>query len=102
MRCPYTWFRTVFSGKSNPDRTTAENLRVRVVRNGEETLSVALPAESARWLMDLIPKEVIQRIEEEKIPLDEMVKHLESCETLIPQSIFSLKESTREVEVWLE
>ena len=38
----------------------AKNLMVRVVRDGEQKVRVALPARSARWLLDLIPDEVVE------------------------------------------
>ena len=105
MKCPYTWFRSVFSLSekigSRPD-LPAENLYVTVVKSGEEKVRVALPARSARWLIELIPSDVVQKIRDEKIPLDEMLDDLKNTEILLPRRIFSLTEPHRQVMVWLE
>ncbi len=105
MGCPYTWFRNIFSSRSNsnPDLDRpANNLHVRVIKDGEEKVWVALPARSARWLIDLIPEDVIQKIYEEKIPLDAMLEDLKTMDVLRPQKIFNLTEENRQVDIWLD
>jgi hypothetical protein len=75
---------------------------VRVVRDGEERVRVALPSRSAKWLIELIPADVVRKIREEAIPLDEITEDLNRQEILYPRAIFSLSEPGREVTVWLE
>lgn len=102
-RCPYTWVRGLF-GRSTagaPDQP-ASNLMVRVVRDGQERVRVALPARSARWLIELIPDDVVARIREEEIPLDALALELGAQEVLYPREIFTLREPQREVAIWLE
>ena len=104
-KCPYTWVRGFFSGSgrtaSNPDEP-ARNLMVLVVRDGEERVRVALPSRSARWLIELIPTDVVRKIRAENIPLDAITAELNAQEVLYPRAIFSLQEPDRQVEVWLE
>lgn len=104
--CPYTWFRSFF-GKATTSRglsseTRAEFLHERVIRDGEERVAVALPAQSARWLIDLIPSDVVDKIREEEIPLDAILGDLKSQKILFQRKIFSMEDSARQVEVWLE
>jgi|GEM_PF-972778 len=104
--CPYTWFRSFF-GKATTSRglssdKPADHLHVRVVRDGEERVAVALPAQSARWLIELIPGDVVDKIRREEIPLDEILDGLKSQKVLFQRKIFSMQDSARQVDVWLE
>ncbi|MGZ3784829.1 MAG: hypothetical protein ACXWR0_09825 [Bdellovibrio sp.] len=92
---------TLFNSAKSLD-TKAQYLRVSVVKENITTVNVALPAESARWLLDLIPANVIKIIHEEGIPIDEIQSDLAKREQLHPQSIFSLNDGNRTVSVWLE
>ncbi len=101
-KCPYTWFRGLFG--ANVEKATAEarSLRVTVDRDGERKVDVELPSRSARWLIDLIPAEVVARIRAEGIPLDDMQAELARATRLAPGELFTLRETTRSVRVWLE
>lgn len=103
-KCPYTWFKNLisFSSSNKGPNEEADHLHVRVIKNGEETVRVSLPARSARWLIEVIPDDVVLKIKEEKIPLEEILDDLKSKTILRPQPIFSLIESHRTVQVWLE
>jgi len=99
--CPYTWIRGFFPAK-NGDSSEASNLRVTVTREQKVVVDVSLPARSARWLIELIPEDVVKKIYAEGIPLDEIQADLAGRITLVPQKIFHLQETHREVAVWLE
>jgi hypothetical protein len=101
-KCPYTAFIGLFSGNKKNLNGGANALRVTVEKGGEKTVDVTLPARSARWLMELIPDDVMEKIRLEKIPIDSMQKDLEAVESLFPQEIFLLNEPGRAVRVWLE
>ncbi|MFY7923775.1 MAG: hypothetical protein ACOVSI_15320 [Gemmatimonas sp.] len=102
-RCPYTWVRSFFSAPvaATPGEP-ARHLRVRVVRDGEERVLVTLPAGSARWLMEVIPKDVQDRIRAEAIPLDAMMEELHEQTVHYPRQIFTLTDAHRQIDVWLE
>jgi hypothetical protein len=101
--CPYTWVRGFFSSGAKADPgEPARNLMVRVVRDGEERVRVALPSKSARWLIELIPADVVAKIKAEAIPLEEITADLNRQEVLFPRPIFSLADEHRQVTVWLE
>ena len=99
-KCPYTWFKSVFSGNSNSSE--ANSLRVTVHKQNEKTVDVSLPARSARWLIDLIPENVLDRIHQEGIPLEDIQKELAQCPRLEPQEIFEMNHPNGSVRVWLE
>lgn len=81
--------------------TEARNLHVTVHKNGEERVNVTLPAGSARWLIDLIPTDVVEKIYEEEIPLQSIQDELVKMKKLYPQEIFTMNEENRQVQVWL-
>jgi hypothetical protein len=91
-----------FFGAVDPKATEATSLRVTVVRDGDERVNVSLPARSARWLVDLIPADVVERIRDEAIPLDDIQRELAATTKLVPRRIFELVEPERSVLVWLE
>lgn len=105
-KCPFTRTMNFLQGVFRRDRdealVEARNLRVQVVKNGEERVNVYLPARSARWLIDLIPEDVLARIHEEGIPIERIQDELKNAENLIPAPIFIVEESVRTVKVWLE
>lgn len=84
------------------DAADAKYLRVTVIKDRATVVDVALPAQSARWLIDLIPADVTSRIRAEGIPLDDIQDDLRKRTVLKPQRIFNLIEPQRAVEVWLE
>jgi hypothetical protein len=101
-KCPYTWFKSLFSSSTPNTSGEAMYLRVAVTKNNDRVVDVTLPARSARWLLELIPEDVNIKIREEGIPIDDIQDDLAKRKELIPQKIFKLTETHREVEVWLE
>lgn len=101
-KCPYTWFKSLFSSTAPNPTGEATYLRVAVTKNNDRVVDVSLPAGSARWLIDLIPDDVTTKIKEEGIPIEAIQNDLAKRTELFPQKIFKLIESHREVEVWLE
>ena len=101
-KCPYTFLKKIFSSVETPATFEAKYLRVSVTKNEELVVDVSLPARSARWLIDLIPEDVMAKIRGEGIPIDQIQTDLCSRDKLLPQSIFKLTESFRIVDVWLE
>ncbi len=112
-KCPYTWVKSIFSSSDTVKNSTlpasgatdarvASNLRVEVQKQGQVAVDVTLPAKSARWLISVIPSEVLDKIRDEKIPIDLIQEDLAASETLYAQSLFSLQDAERKVTVWLE
>lgn len=104
-KCPYTWVRNLLTGGGRAAAAPGEparHLMVRVMRAGEERVSVSLPAKSARWLIELIPADVVEKIRAERIPLDAMLAELNTQAVLYPRPVFSLHDADRQVDIWLE
>jgi hypothetical protein len=91
-----------FLGVPSAHASEATQLRVTVRRGDDETVNVALPARSARWLVDLIPADVVDKIRAEDIPLEAIQDDLARAAKLVPHRIFELVEPDRAVTVWLE
>lgn len=101
--CPYTWAKRVSNHPlDKANLQIAEHLRVRVTKNKETTVDVALPAHSARWLMELIPDDVLNQICREGIPIEKIQDDLSKEEKLFSGEIFTLTEAHRIIEVWLQ
>jgi hypothetical protein len=60
-KCPYTWTKSLLSRFATKGHE-ASQLRVTVLKNNELAVDTALPAHSARWLVDLIPDDVLEKI----------------------------------------
>lgn len=101
-KCPYTWVKNLFAGKAKLPGEAANSLRVTVDREGDRKVDVALPARSARWLLEIIPKDVIEKIKAEGIPIEMMNQDLKERIHLGAQDLFLLNEPGRTVRVWLE
>lgn len=100
-RCPYTWFKSLI-GHSPSDNQQATELRVRVIRNLITVVDVSLPARSARWLMELIPGDVLDRIKAEGIPIADIQDDLAQREVLVKSPIFKSSQPHQTIDVWLE
>ena len=100
-KCPYTWFKSLL-GKPTANHGEASELRVKVSKKGITTVNITLPAKSARWLIDVIPEDVVVKIRTEGIPIDAIQNDLAKNEALISQPLFTLEEPERTVQVWLE
>lgn len=99
-KCPYTYFKSFFQKTAKDNK--ASNLRVLVEKQNETVVDVSLPAHSARWLIELIPDDVIRKIYAEGIPLKEIQDNLAKQEILYSMDIFKLEEKERRITVWLE
>ncbi|MCP5464146.1 MAG: AarF/ABC1/UbiB kinase family protein [Deltaproteobacteria bacterium] len=77
-------------------------LRVKVEKNGLETVSLSMPGDCVRRLDEVIPSDVRDKIMEQGIPFFEKVDHFKNLKTLAPEKIFSIKEKFKTVSVSLE
>ena len=88
------------SVKSMP--TEATYLRLTVVREQKKTVDLRFPAASARWIIDLIPDDILEKIKVSGVSIEEIQNKLIKSEKLVPQKLFSLEEPDRTITVWLE
>jgi len=82
-------------------QTLARHLKVQVLREGQLKASVTLPAAAIDRLENFLDDETLQRIEQERIDLTEIVRDVRR-HGYVPGSVFELKDPHREVKVWLE
>lgn len=95
----FSWIKSVLPAAADGEATV---LRVRVTRGGETKVDLSMPARCARWLAEVIPGDVAERIRAKGVPLDEIQSGLAKSGALAPQKLFTLEEPERTVSVWLE
>lgn len=99
--CPYTYLVELISPTKSKS-SEAQSLKVVVHRDGQCIVDVTLPAHSARWLIDIMPDSVVEKVLKEGIPLHAIQDRLARMEKLYPLLIMDLKDENRNVRVWLE
>lgn len=103
-----TIFKKLFSTQSASSETAtvsspeASYLRLTVIRKQIKTVDLRFPAASARWIVDLIPDDILEKIKASGVSIEDIQSKLAKSEKLVPQKLFSLEEPERLVTVWLE
>ncbi len=88
------------------DRTTvkhmnSETLHIEVMENGERKVALAFGASATDNLSDLVPHELHQRLADRSINLKEISRKAKAS-NYQPGELFSLKEESKSVSVWLQ
>ncbi|MBV1929866.1 MAG: ABC transporter, partial [Gammaproteobacteria bacterium] len=80
----------------------ANTLKVRVLKNGKQTVNVTLPAEMFLEIETLIPEDVLALLAvDNKIDIA-AIKQAVLDSGLAPQAVFSINNGEKEYSVWLE
>jgi predicted unusual protein kinase regulating ubiquinone biosynthesis (AarF/ABC1/UbiB family) len=79
----------------------ATTLRLRVVRNGEPVVQLSFAAAAVGHLQDLIPQELMGRLEHQGINLQQLADDAVASGHQ-PRELFTLEEDDKIVRVWLE
>ena len=79
----------------------ATTLRLRVVRNGEPVVQLSFTAAAVGHLQDLIPQELVGRLEHRGINLQQLADDAVASGHQ-PCELFTLEEDDKTVRVWLE
>lgn len=80
----------------------AKHLRILVIRDGQEKANVSMPAATAKWFIDFISDDLLEKIKERGIDLESIQANLKSQEEIHPQKIFELNTEEKNIRVWLE
>jgi predicted unusual protein kinase regulating ubiquinone biosynthesis (AarF/ABC1/UbiB family) len=85
------------------DLTTmaATTLRLRVLRDGEQTVQLSFAATAAGHLEDLIPQELVGSLRDRGIDLRQLADGIVAS-GYEPRDLFTLEEDGKTVRVWLE
>lgn len=87
---------------TNAIASLANTLKVRVLKNGQQTVSVSLPAEMFLEIETLIPEDVLALLAiDNKIDIA-AIKQSVIDTGLAPQAVFSIDDGEKEYSVWLE
>ena len=80
----------------------AKTLKVRVLKNGQQTVNVTLPAEMFLEIETLIPEDVLALLASDNTVDIATIKQAVLDTGLAPQAVFSIHNGEKEYSVWLE
>ncbi|MEE9384896.1 MAG: AarF/UbiB family protein [Nannocystaceae bacterium] len=86
---------------ATPMPMAATHLKVRVSENGVQRVAIALPAESATQLRELIPPEISELVRRSNVDLDHVQARVLAT-ALQPQPLLDVVDGSRRYRVWLE
>ena len=79
----------------------AKNLKIRVVRDGEEKAFLTFPIFTLSVLHTVIPDHVLEKIKKRGIDIKNCVKKVEESGST-PQTIFEHSEENSSYKVWID
>ncbi len=79
----------------------ARRLRVRCSQDGATRVALTMRAEAAARLWEVVPPDVIQRLEQRRVDVAALGRRAEAG-GFPPGELFTLEDGTRSVRVWLE
>ena len=80
----------------------ANTLKVRVMKNGRQTVNVTLPVEMFLEIESLIPEDVLALLATDKTVDITAIKQSVLDSGLVPQDVFTINNGEKEYAVWLE
>jgi len=80
----------------------AKYLKIKIVRDDVTTVDLSLPAKSCRWMMELIPNEVLLKIKERGIDLALIEEKFNNQKILFPEEIMVIKTEEKIISIYLE
>jgi predicted unusual protein kinase regulating ubiquinone biosynthesis (AarF/ABC1/UbiB family) len=91
-----------FAGEENIplEEALSENMIISVKENGRQKVKLTLPARAIENLQKFIPPDIIEKLEQEKIDILQLVKQVRQ-NSYKPQDIFTLKDDPKEIKVYL-
>ncbi|GAB4024793.1 MAG: hypothetical protein Fur0010_28010 [Bdellovibrio sp.] len=80
---------------------SAKNLRVVVVRDGDEKANMTFPIYSLNILDTLMPENVIESLSKKNICIKTIIEDVKTS-NFMPQVLFDHSEENRSYRVWIE
>ncbi len=80
----------------------AKKLKIVVSRNQVQTVNLSLPANSCRWIIDLIPDDILIKIKERGIDIEKIQNEFKSADVLVPKSILNIETEEKIIQIYLE
>lgn len=82
-------------------QSVAQFLKIRVTEASRQVVALSMPASQVPFIQDQIPEDVLTKIRDAQINLDEIVRR--TCEQgIVPGELFTLDTGCRQYRVWLE
>lgn len=77
------------------------HLRIQIYRGNEKSVDLTMPGLAATWIIELIPQDIMKKIEEKNIDLLSIQARLKK-DGLVAGDIFSIETEEKKIKVWLE
>lgn len=88
------------------DDQIAKSLKIRLFKNGVQKVDLNFPAKTAKWIIELIPKHILIKIEEKGIDIVSVQKKINGEKKLYPQQLLDYQDEQSpeklQIKVWLE
>jgi hypothetical protein len=79
----------------------AKHLRIEILKNNIKTIDLFLPARSVQWIIELMPEDVLQKIQLANIDLNKIQEKYLGRE-ICQGEVFSFNSIEKKIRVWLE
>ncbi len=80
----------------------AKNLRILVIRDGDEKVNISMPAISSKWIIDLMSDDILEKIQSQGIDIQGIQHRLNQTDEIMQQELFILTTREKSIRVWLE
>ena len=79
----------------------AKHLRIEILKNNIKTIDLFLPARSVQWIIELMPDDILQKIQLSNIDLNKIQEKYIGHE-ICQGEVFSMNTIEKKIRVWLE
>jgi hypothetical protein len=80
----------------------AEHLKINLFRDGKKKVDLTFKARTARWMLELLPSHLIDKITARGIDLTQLQEGLINQKELFPTELVNFSDSEVEVRIWLQ
>lgn len=80
----------------------AKHLKILITKDEVAVVDLSMPARCARWIIELVPSELLSKIKERGIDLEIIQAKFIAQEELYPCELFELVLPEKKIKIWLE
>jgi len=80
----------------------AQHLKINLFRDGKKKVDLTFKAQTARWIVELLPSHLIDKISARGIDLTKLQEGLIQQKELLPGELVNFSDAEVEVRIWLQ
>lgn len=80
----------------------AQHLKINLFRDGKKKVDLTFKAQTARWIVELLPAHLIDKITARGINLTQLQDNLLNQKELLPGELVHFNDLEIEVRIWLQ